>query len=220
MPSDLEIRIIVADDHQIFRDGFKSVLKNQDKIVLVGEAANGFELLSQIEKTMPDVILTDIKMPAMGGIEVTKIISKRFPDIGVIALTTFNDDHFIIDMLEAGAKGFILKDTPNDEILKAIETVHEKNSYYCATTHTKLSAILNENIYNNKTGLRKFTFSEREKDIIRFICRGFSNKEISEKMNVSKRTVEGHRDRIMLKTDTQNIAGIVTFAIRHGIFEP
>src|SRR5258705_10066762 len=128
------IRIVIADDHEIFRNGFKLLLKNQNELELVGEAENGKDLLAVVSEQQPDVVVTDIKMPVMDGIAACKIIKKIHPAIEVIALSMFNEDNLIVDMLEAGARGYLLKNTNKHELLLAAKTVHEGNTYYCTAT--------------------------------------------------------------------------------------
>jgi DNA-binding NarL/FixJ family response regulator len=211
------IKVIIADDHEVVREGLKASFKSHPEILLVGEARNGEELLTLTRQLKPNVILTDIKMPKVTGVEATQKISKKYPDIGIVALTTFNDDHFILDMKEAGAKGFVLKDAPNKEIVAAIHAVYANCTYFCSATKLKMERMAEQNV--PAQGLNNITFSIREKEIIRLLCKEFSSTEISEKLFLSKRTVDGHRERIMRKINAQNIVGLVTYAIRNGLVE-
>lgn len=213
------IRIILADDHEIFRDGFVDLLKKQDEIVLVGEAANGKELLEQADRFQPDVILTDIKMPLMDGIEATRILAEKMPQVYVIALSMFNDDHLVSDMMEAGARGYLLKNAHKTEILEAIRAVHNHDMYYCRQTSAKLI----QQLARSKSGLYKEPllpkFSEKELAVITMICRQASNNEISGELHLSVRTIEGYRKRIQEKMKVRNTAGIVVYAIKNGLFK-
>jgi DNA-binding NarL/FixJ family response regulator len=213
------IRIILADDHEIFRDGFAGLLKKQDEIILIGEAADGKELVQLAEKLQPDVILTDIKMPIMDGIEATRIIAGRFPHIYVIALSMFNDDNLVIDMMEAGAKGYLLKNAHKTEIIEAIKTVHKQEMYYCKQTSNKLIQLLaRSNSGPMKQSLRP-KFTAKETEVIHLICQEFSNIEISEQLHLSIRTIEGYRKKIQEKMRVRNTAGIVVYAIKFGIYK-
>src|SRR5215213_2604658 len=127
----LPIRVVLADDHEIFRDGFRVMLKKQDSVELIGEAGNGEELLEQVQELQPDIVITDIKMPKLDGINATKILAKKYPHIGVIALSMFDEENLIIDMLEAGAKGYLLKNAHKNEIIAAVESVFKNQIYYC-----------------------------------------------------------------------------------------
>lgn len=214
------VKIILADDHEIFRDGFHSLLKNQSRIILLAEAANGQQLVALTEKHLPDVVLTDIKMPLMDGIEATRIITAKYPQVAIIALSMFNDDKLIIDMLEAGAKGYLLKNAHKTEIIDAINTVSQHKPYYCSATGIKLAQLIANSRFNPNDPSQKTMFTDKEKEIICLICRQFSNKEISAALHLSIRTIEGYRERILQKTDARNTAGIVIYAIKHNIYTP
>lgn len=213
------IRIVLADDHEIFRDGFNVMLKKQTDIVLVGEAPNGIELIKTTEKLLPDIIITDIKMPKMDGIEATKILVKKFPEINIIALTMFDDDNLIIDMLEAGAKGYLLKSAHKTEIIEAIKTVHKHETFYCKNTSTKLVKMIAQSRFNPYKEIEQPEFSKRELEIIKLICQEASNKEISAKLFLSIRTIEGYREKIQEKMKAKNSIGIAIFAIKNGIYK-
>lgn len=213
------IRIGIADDHAIFREGFKVLLKNQTELELVCEAENGEQLLEFTEQEQPDVVIVDIKMPVMDGIEVCKQIKKKFPDIKVIALSMFNDDNLIVDMLEAGARGYLLKNTNKAELLLAVRTVYRGSTYYCDATSLKLTKMIAESKFNpyKRHPVKKFT--GREIDIIRLICEQQTNKEIAHNLGLSIRTVESHRENIQEKTGAKNMIGVAVYAIKHGIYE-
>ena len=220
MPTVADIKLIIADDHEIFRDGFKLMLSKFPEIKLVGEAANGRELLELIEKENPDVILTDIKMPVMDGIEATKKIAALYPDKGVIGLSMYDDDELIIEMLEAGAKGYLIKNAGKDQIIEAIKTVYNDEPYYCRTTSNKLTQMIAKSRFNPYKKTEKAEFSEREKEIIDCICDEMTNKEIGDKLFISVRTVEGHRLKILEKMNVKNTVGLVVYAIKNGIVKP
>jgi DNA-binding NarL/FixJ family response regulator len=220
MPTVADIKLVIADDHEIFRDGFKLMLSKFPEIVLVGEAANGRELLELIEKENPDVILTDIKMPVMDGIEATKKIVELYPDKGIIGLSMYDDDELIIEMLEAGAKGYLIKNAGKEQIIEAIKTVYNDEPYYCRTTSNKLTQMIAKSRFNPYKKTTKAEFSEREKEIIGCICDEMTNKEIGDKLFISVRTVEGHRLKILEKMNVKNTVGLVVYAIKNGIVKP
>ena len=215
----LPIRIVLADDHEIFRDGFRVMLKKQSAVELIGEASDGKELLELVEQLQPDVVVTDIKMPNLDGIQATRILTKQFRDIGVISLSMFDEENLIIDMLEAGAKGYLLKNAHKDEIIAAIEAVHRDQTYYCNDTSRKLTKMIAESSFNPNRRPVHPDFTERELKVIRFICEEFSNKEIALQLNLSVRTIEGYRDKIQEKINARNTAGIVVFAIKNRIYQ-
>ena len=213
------IKIVLADDHEIFRDGFRVMLKKQNSIQLIGEAANGEQLVELAESLKPDVIITDIKMPVLDGIEATRYILNKHPGIQVIGLTMFDDDNLIIDMLEAGAKGYLLKSAHKKEIIDAITTVHNNETYYCKSTSGKLVRMIAQSRFDPYTIFEKPVFNEKELQIIRYICEEISNREIAERMCLSVRTIEGYRDKIQEKIKAKNIVGIVIYAIKTGIYK-
>ena len=209
---------MIVDDHQIFREGFFTLFKKRDDVKIVGEAENGKELLKLAPTLKPDVVFMDIKMPEMDGIEATAALKKKLPGVKVIALSMFNDDNLILDMMEAGADGYLLKNTHKTEIADAIFAVYNNETYYCRETSDKLIRLLSK---NPATPAEKNTavFTAKETEIIIQICRERSNKEMSDALYLSVRTIEGHRNRIYEKMKVRNTAGIVIYAIRHGIYK-
>ncbi|KAF0240269.1 MAG: LuxR family transcriptional regulator [Chitinophagaceae bacterium] len=215
----LPIRIVIADDHQIFREGFKLLLNNQPELLLVGEADNGKSLLKLIEETLPDIAFVDIKMPEMDGIEACKIIKTQMFETKVIALTMFNEDYLIIEMLEAGAYGYLLKNTNRDELLNAAKAVQEGKNYYCSSTSNKLVKLIATNRFHPHRQLKANKLSVRETEILKMVCEQMTNKEIGEKLGISNRTVESYRETLLQKTASKNAIGLVVYAIRNGIFK-
>jgi DNA-binding NarL/FixJ family response regulator len=213
----LPIRIILADDHEIFRDGFRVMLKKQTNIKLEGEAANGEELVKLAHELKPDVIVTDIKMPVVDGIMATRQLAEELPHIGVIALSMFDEENLIVDMLEAGAKGYLLKNAHKNEIIAAVEAVAKDHTYFCEHTSPKLTRLLAASKVNPYKKVKPM-FNENELSVMRYICEELSNKEIAELMHLSVRTIEGYRDRIQDKIEARNTAGIVVYAIKHKIY--
>lgn len=214
------IRIILADDHQIFRDGFTAMFKANSPIQVIGEAKNGEQLISKVESLQPDVVLTDIKMPDMDGLQATHAIHQRFPQIGIIALSMFDDDNLVIDMLEAGALGYLLKNASKKEITEAIKTVNAGQPYYCNHISVKMARLIAASRAGINRPQDKPLFTEKEIETIRLVCQEYSNKEIAETLFLSVRTIEGYRKSIMEKANAKNVAGLVVYAIRHNIFKP
>lgn len=217
MATPADIKLLIADDHEIFRDGFKLMLTKYPFIILTGEAENGSQLIELAKKDVPDVIITDIKMPVMDGIEATKKIIELYPSIGIIGLSMFDEDDLIIDMLEAGAKGYLLKNAGKQQIIEAIETVYKDEPYYCKNTSRKLTQMIASSKFNPYKKQEKVDFSEREIEIIELICKEQTNKEIADKLFLSVRTVEGHRLKILEKMSVKNTVGLVVYAIKKGI---
>lgn len=212
-----QIQIVIADDHPIFLEGMHLLLEKQEELKILGQAGNGKELLKIVGREKPDVVITDIEMPLMNGIEATKEIKKEFPGIGVIGLTMYQDEHLIVDMLEAGANGYLLKSTTKEELIQAAQSVYEGKNYFCNNTTMRLSQM----IAKSKTVQQpvKNEFSQKESEIIQLICEQYASKEIADKTNLTLRTVEKYRDKIMEKTGARNMVGIVIYAIRNGIYE-
>lgn len=209
------IRVVIADDHCLFRNGLRNLLSQIRHIEVIGEAMNGQELVRRSVELSPDIILTDINMPLMDGIMATREIARRRPGTGVIVLSAYNKEEPILRMLEAGALGYVLKSADNEEISEAISTVSEHKPYFCKEVTEKLTEIVSRNYQLPPDADLHFT--DREKEIMRLICREFTSKEIAYSLSLSKRTVEGHRTRIMDKVGAKSIAGIITYAFRSGI---
>jgi DNA-binding NarL/FixJ family response regulator len=211
------IRIIIADDHEIFRDGLKLMLSKDPGISILAEAANGRELLTLVDEHKPDVVLTDIVMPVMDGIEAVKNLRESNPQTSIIALSMFDNESLIVDMLEAGAIGYLLKNADKDEILEAIRSVNMQRPYYCKSTSIKLARLISKSRFKGLD--TKAEFNDKEKEIIYFICQEFTNKEIGTKLFISKRTVDGYRSKIMDKMQVKSTAGIVVYAIKHNLYK-
>ena len=211
------VSIIIADDHEILREGICSTIQKYPDIIIVAEAANGKELVALTDKHQPDVIITDIEMPLMDGIEATAIISEKYPKIGIIALSMYDDDKLILDMLNAGARGYLLKNAPKEEIIEAIHTMEKEDAYFCRDIVNKMARLLKENRISKKQ--QKVTFSDKELRVINLICRQFQTKEISAMLNLSPRTIEGYRESILQKIGAPGSIGIVIYAIANQIFD-
>jgi DNA-binding NarL/FixJ family response regulator len=211
------IRLVIADDHEIFRDGLALMLSKQQNIQLIGQAENGKQLLSLVRELQPDVVMTDVKMPVMDGIEATRSLLAENPDLQIIALSMFDEENLIVDMLEAGAKGYLLKNADKQEILDAIHSAYEGKPYYCHHTTSKLASMISKSRFNPYKKRDPLVFTDREKEIIRLICQQLTAQEIADKVFLSKRTVEGHRTRILEKMNVKNTAGVVIYALKHRL---
>jgi DNA-binding NarL/FixJ family response regulator len=211
------IRLVVADDHELIRQGLHTMLRKNPDITIVGEAANGLELVEKVRLLNPDVVITDIQMPVMDGIEATRQLKNEAPDRPIIALTMFNEEALIIDMLEARANGYLLKNASSEELTDAVVSVYEGESYFCQSTSATLARLIGTSRIDIK--LRpKVNFSPTEIRIMQWICEERQNKDIALSLNMSVRTVEGYRERIFEKTGAKNIAGIAIYAVRHGYY--
>ena len=213
------ITLLIADDHEIFRDGLALMLSKQEDIKLIAQAENGIELIELTEKHQPDVILTDIKMPRMDGIEATRILVQKFPDLKIIALSMFDEENLIVEMLESGAKGYLLKMRIRTKSLKPLPVCYEDKAFYCKGTSARLASMIVKSKFNPYKKQEPVVFNDREKDIIKLICQQFTAQEIGEKLFLSKRTVEGYRIKILEKMNVKNTAGMVVFALKHNFIK-
>jgi len=211
-----DIRLVIADDHEIFRDGLALMLSRQPNIALVGQAGNGRELLELLDTVEADVIMTDLKMPLMDGITATRALLQKNASARIIALSMFDEEELIVEMLEAGAKGYLLKNADKQEIIEAISCVYQDNIFYCRQTSARLAAMIVKSRFNPPKEVVP-VFTERETEIIRLICQQFTAQQIGDKIFLSKRTVEGHRTRILEKMNVRNTAGVVVFALKHNL---
>jgi len=212
-----KIRLGIADDHKIFRNGLKATLEDCADFDLVLEASNGKQLIALLETTVPDVILMDIKMPEMDGIQTTAKVKQRYPHVKVLALSMFNEDKYIVDMMKAGASGYLLKNAEPEEIIEAISTVYHKDYYFNEHLSITLIKQLAGNTQPGSTTLSLADFNEREIEVLRLVCQECSNQEIADKIFLSVRTVEGYRARLFEKTRSKNLVGLVIFAVKTGI---
>lgn len=216
---DQQIRLLIADDHEIFRDGLALMLSRQPDIQLVGQASDGRELVDMLENVQADIVLTDLKMPRMDGVTATRLLLQKNPLLKIIALSMFDEEDLIVEMLEAGAKGYLLKNADKQEILEAITQVYADNIFYCKQTSAKLATMIVKSRFDPQRNKEKISFTDREKEIIKLICLQFTAQQIGEKIFLSKRTVEGHRTRILEKMNVKNTAGVVVFALKNNLIK-
>ncbi|WP_162054926.1 response regulator transcription factor [Pontibacter pamirensis] len=211
------IRVVLTDDHNIIREGLRSLLEDDKETVVVGEASNGKELLDLLEHTPADVVLMDINMPVMDGYEATKQVAERFPDTKVLALSMLNSEPFVQKMMENGAAGYILKNTGKAELQSAIKLVANGSKFMCADLAIKFlhkPSVPEED--SDKPSRGGSVLSKRELEVLGLIAEGFTNAEIADKLFTSKRTIETHRQNILEKTNAKNTANLVKYAIQNG----
>ena len=213
------IKIAIADDYKIYRDGLKVGLSADENLDVIMEADNGEELLQALEKHNPDVILMDLKMPLMDGMEATKIVRKKYPEIKVLVITMYEDDKFIIHMMENGANGYLLKNTEPDEIRKSIYAVHENGYYFNDLVNKALLKKLVLKINLKPSFYQIVELTERELEVLKLICEEKTAAEIGKEIFLSPRSVEGIRQRLIEKVGVRNSAGLVMFAVKGGLVD-
>ncbi len=212
------INIIIADDHQMFIDGIKSLLKTNKNMSIVGEANNGVQLLEVLAQTPADIILMDVNMPEMDGIEATKQVCQKYPNIKVLMLTMFNTRDYIEKLLRAGAHGYILKNTGKEELHEAIETLIRGESYFSKeVTERIMEGLQKKKAAESNPMMVELT--EREKDVLKLIAQELTTQEIADKLYISFHTVETHRKNLISKLGVRNIAGLVKYAMMNGFVE-
>lgn len=212
------IKIILVDDEVLFRKGIIFLLEREDNFKVVFEASNGSELISYLDKTasQPDIIIIDLKMPVLNGVEATKIIHKNFPDIKIIALTSYDTKSFVANMLQVGAVSYLIKNATPKDLIYTINEVSTKGYYYNENVLKIIQSIAKE-AKNRRCNLDTNFLSAREIEVLRLICLQKSTAEIAEELFISPRTVEGHRNNLLLKTESRNTAGLVVYAIQNEI---
>jgi DNA-binding NarL/FixJ family response regulator len=213
-----KIKLAIADDHKIFRNGLKATLEDCGDFDLVLEASNGRQLIAMLATVTPDVILMDIKMPELDGIQTTAHVKQHYSNIKVLALSMFNEDKYIVDMMKAGASGYLLKNAEPEEIIEAISTVYNKGFYFNEhLSVTLIKQLVGPGSYADNAGQQPVDLNDREIEVLRLVCQECSNQEIADKIFLSVRTVEGYRARLFEKTGSKNLVGLVIFAIKKGI---
>lgn len=216
-----KIKIILVDDHQIVRDGIKALLSDCSKIEIIGEAQSAYELFDLLKIQIPDIVLLDIALPTMSGIEVSKILSCDFPQIKKLMLSMYTSEDFIFNALKAGINGYLPKNTTRDELLLAINEVCGGKEYFSKTiSDTILKSYVKSAKYGKNISEDKSTnLTNREQEILLYVVEGLNNPSIAEKLNISIRTVETHKTSIMRKLNLNSTVDLVKFAIKNHIIE-
>lgn len=217
---DKTIKIAIADDELLFRQGLRAILSKHEDIEILFGASDGKDLINQIgqNREKPEIIITDLKMPEMDGVEATKIIRETYPDIKIIALTSYFSKPFIVNMIAIGAVAYLAKNSTPKLMVKTIREVHAKGFYYNEKVfdyikdgHAKHVSKIKANNFN------EVDFSKREMEVLELICQQLTTAEIAEQLFISPRTVEVHRNNLLLKADVKNVAGLVIYAIQHNL---
>ena len=210
-----DIKILIADDHKIVRDGIITMLEDYDEIQIIKEASSGEEAIELCDEDI-DLVIMDLNMGEMGGIEATKKIREKYPETKVLALTMMRDDQKIREMVQAGAAGYIFKNSGIEDLVEAIETVMKGELYF--SDQAVYSLVMNKQGEKKEKDHEETDLTEREIEVLDLICREFTNPEIAEKLYISVRTVDAHRRNLLQKTGARNTAGLVRYAIKHNLF--
>jgi DNA-binding NarL/FixJ family response regulator len=213
-----KIKIILTDDHQLFRDGIKSLLQTTQHIEIVGEASKGKELLELLKQSTPDILILDITLPDLSGIEITRQVSHDYPHLKVLILSMHNEDEFVINALKAGAKGYLPKDISKHELLEAIKTIYEGEEYFSKTIS---ETFLKKFVQRTRMGLHGENpiLTPRETEIVKLVAEGLKNQQIADKLFISVRTVDAHKNNIMKKLNLKSNIDIVKFAIKYELIK-
>ncbi|MEM7087200.1 MAG: response regulator transcription factor [Bacteroidota bacterium] len=211
------IRIAIADDHKLIRAGITMILSENPRFLVVQQASNGRELLEGMRQSKPDVVLLDLEMPVLGGRETLIEIRKIYPGVRVLILTMHKNEAFILQMMELGANGYLIKNTDPDEVVTAIDKVFQSEFYFSDVVSMAMLQGISQPELKLSDELSKSGLTEREMDVLRLICKEYTTTEIGEALFLSPKTIEGYRKLLMDKTAARNMAGLVLFAVRNGI---
>jgi len=217
--NDMSIKVLIADDHQIMREGLRAMLEKEHDIKIVGEAVDGRMTVRLARELVPDVIIMDVAMPDLNGIEATRQIAADLPGVKIIALSMYDERRFVLNMLKAGAAGYILKDDAFKNLSKAIRMVMANKTYLS----NEISDLVENNCLTSSTGMKSTDFqllSCREREVLQLVAEGKTSNEIAENLHISTKTVETHRQNVTIKLNIKNVAELTKYAIREGLTTP
>lgn len=211
-----KVRVLLVDDHRMVRDGLRAILSREERIEVVGEAGDGREAIEAVRRDPPDVVVMDVGLPGMNGIEATRQIREEHPDVAVIALSTYSDRRYVENMLRAGARGYVLKKAAADELVRAVEAVRNGHCY----TSPEVTSHVVESSLRPEVGGRSSAYTllgRREREVLQLLAEGRTSPQIAALLSISARTVEAHRRNIMRKLDLRTIAELTKYAVREGL---
>lgn len=214
-----KVRLLVADDHKIFRQGIKKLLEEEPDLQVVGEAADGREVVKKAAELKPDIILMDIAMANLNGLEATKQIKKVLPESRIIMLTMHKNEEYVLQSFQAGASGYILKEGAVEELVSAIRSIHADKSFLSPTVSKTLVDAYLRKMETGKTETPFDLLTDREREVLQLIAEGFTNREVAKQLYISVKTVEAHRAHIMQKLNIHDIAKLVKYAIQKGLVD-
>ncbi len=214
-----KITVLLADDHTVVRQGLRALLKAEEDIEVIGEAENGRLAVNLVKKAPPDVVLMDVAMPLMNGLEATRQILKSAPNTKVLVLTSYGDDDCVEQLMRAGAAGYLIKQTAANDLLKAIREVQRGNAFFSPSIAKRLRDQCRQAFTNGQPVKRSGDLTSRESEVLQLIAEGFSNKQIAAELSISIKTVEKHRQQVMNKLNIHDVAGLTRYAISKGLVE-
>jgi DNA-binding NarL/FixJ family response regulator len=209
-------RIVIADDHVMFRQGMKALIDEKPDLQVVGEAGDGFELLKLLDSLKPDMVILDISMPGLRGIEITREIKKKYPRLIILVLTMHKNKEYLYHALSAGAKGYVLKEDSDVELFLAIDTIRKGGVYVTQLMAGEVAEDISR-VVTGQMPLESNLLTDRETQVLKLLAEGLSNREIADLLHISTRTVENHRDHIKSKLNINNTAELVKYAIQKGL---
>lgn len=208
----MTIRLLLADDHQMFRESLRNLLHTQSDLDVVGQTGDGLQVLSLVRETTPHVVCMDISMPGMGGVEVTRQLQAALPSVKVLALSAYSDQRYVLDMLNAGARGFVTKVETSDELLRAIRAVHGGRSYLCPDVAGVVAgALLTQDVPVRQVA----AIGPRERQVLQLVAEGYTSNQIADKLHIASSTVEVHRRNIMRKLDLHSVAELTRYVVNN-----
>lgn len=212
------IKILIADDHTMFVDGIESILTSEPDFSIIGRCYTGPDVLAFVQKQEPDIVLLDVNLPGKNGIDVCKELAEIKPSVKVLAISMFNEESFVSEILNNGAKGYILKNTGRDELFKAIRTVSKGDSYFSKeVTETIMKGLMNQRKASSKSNSSIPKLSRREKEVLKLIAQEFTTQEIADNLFISLKTVESHRSSLLSKLNARNSVGLVRIALEYDL---
>lgn len=212
-----KFKIVIVDDHMLFREGLRLLIEKEGIGEVVAEADNGLKLLEILKTSIPDVIILDIDMPVMNGFEATEKIVKQYPKANILVLSMHGDQEHYSQLVKAGAKGFVLKTSGKHELENAINSVAQGESFFSSELLRKIIIDLSNPAHKQNGDFVKIDFTDRELEVLTLLCTGLTVSEIAEKLFLSVKTIEAHRSKLILKTETKNTIGLILFAIKNKI---
>jgi two-component system NarL family response regulator len=207
------VRILLVDDHQMFRDALRSLLEKTPNFEIVGETGNAFEVVNLVRKTLPDIVCMDIGLPGMNGIQITQLLIAACPTVKVIALSSYSDQRYVMDMMNAGASAYVTKSEAADELFRAVNAVRKNRKYLCSDIAEAVTGFMSPHPSSDSPSL----LGNRERQVLQLVAEGHTSATIADRLNIAPSTVEVHRRNLMRKLNLHKVADLTRYAINNGI---